>query len=69
MAAAILQVARQRCRPSAAEGAGRACRPTAEVRMADVCLRADDAVMIAALAAALVKTEASVSRAAAATAR
>jgi glutamate---cysteine ligase / carboxylate-amine ligase len=44
--------------------AGRAWRaqaeryPTIEIRIADVCLRADDAVLIAALARALVETEA-----------
>jgi glutamate---cysteine ligase / carboxylate-amine ligase len=32
--------------------------PTVEIRIADVCLRADDAVLIAALARALVETEA-----------
>jgi carboxylate-amine ligase len=32
--------------------------PTIEIRIADVCLRADDAVLIAALARALVETEA-----------
>lgn len=32
--------------------------PTLEIRIADVCLRADDAVLIAALARALVETEA-----------
>jgi carboxylate-amine ligase len=32
--------------------------PTVEVRVADVCLRADDAVMIAVLARALMKSEA-----------
>ncbi len=36
--------------------------PTVEIRIADVCLRADDAVLIAALARALVETEARASR-------
>ncbi len=37
--------------------------PTVEIRVADVCLRADDAVLIAALARALVETEARAARA------
>jgi glutamate---cysteine ligase / carboxylate-amine ligase len=36
--------------------------PTIEIRIADVCLRTDDAVLIAALARALVETEARASR-------
>ncbi len=36
--------------------------PTIEIRIADVCLRSDDAVLIAALARALVETEARASR-------
>jgi glutamate---cysteine ligase / carboxylate-amine ligase len=36
--------------------------PTLEIRIADVCLRADDAVLIAALARALVETEARAAR-------
>jgi carboxylate-amine ligase len=36
--------------------------PTVEIRIADVCLRADDAVLIAALARALVETEARAAR-------
>ncbi len=36
--------------------------PTLEIRVADVCLRVDDAVLIAALARALVETEARASR-------
>jgi carboxylate-amine ligase len=36
--------------------------PTIEIRVADVCLRADDAVLIAALARALVETEARAAR-------
>jgi carboxylate-amine ligase len=36
--------------------------PTLEIRVADVCLRADDAVLIAALARALVETEARAAR-------
>jgi carboxylate-amine ligase len=36
--------------------------PTLEFRIADVCLRADDAVLVAALARALVETEARASR-------
>jgi carboxylate-amine ligase len=36
--------------------------PTIEIRIADVCLRADDAVLVAALARALVETEARAAR-------
>ena len=36
--------------------------PTIEIRVADVCLRADDAVLIATLARALVETEARAAR-------
>ena len=36
--------------------------PTVEIRIADVCLRADDAVLIAALIRALVETEARAAR-------
>jgi len=36
--------------------------PTLEIRIADVCLRADDAALIAALARALVETEARAAR-------